>query len=94
MVIFLNTPADRIGDLSVASDAATALGKSQSQHDLSGASPTLRSHGGRHEQLVPIILSRPLKEPYFSRHLAGVSNSDIHDLLLNGFDPVKLLGIR
>jgi phosphonoacetate hydrolase len=77
-------PADRIGDLSVTSDAQTALGKSRAKHDLSGLSSGLRSHGGRHEQIVPIIVSRPLTEPYAARHQAGVQNSDLHDLLLNG----------
>ncbi|MDQ6671710.1 MAG: alkaline phosphatase family protein [Chloroflexota bacterium] len=77
-------PADRIGDLSVTADALTALGKSQAKHDLSGIAGGLRSHGGRHEQIVPIIVSRALKEPYARRHRAGVSNSDLHDLLLNG----------
>jgi phosphonoacetate hydrolase len=77
-------PADRIGDLSVASDAQTALGKSRAKHDLSGIDSGLRSHGGRHEQIVPIIVSHPLDESYAARHAAGVPNSDIHDLLLNG----------
>jgi len=77
-------PADRIGDLSVTSDAVTAVGKSEAKHDLSGIAGGLRSHGGRHEQIVPIIVSRPLREPYATRHRAGVSTSDLHDLLLNG----------
>lgn len=78
-------PIDRIGDLSITADASTALGKSASRHDLSGISAEgLRSHGGRHEQRVPIIVSRPLGEPYAKRHAAGVANADIHDLLLNG----------
>jgi phosphonoacetate hydrolase len=77
-------PADRIGELSLASDAQTALGKSRAKHDLSGIASGLRSHGGRHEQIVPIIVSRPLAEPYAARHSAGVPNSDLHDLLLNG----------
>ena len=77
-------PLDRIGDLSVAADAQTALGKSLAKHDLSGISSGLRSHGGRHEQIVPIIVSQPLTEAYAARHVAGVSNSEIHDLLLNG----------
>ena len=51
---------DRIGDLSVASDARTALGKSAAKHDLSVLAGPLRSHGGRHEQIVPIIVSHPL----------------------------------
>jgi phosphonoacetate hydrolase len=73
-------PSDRIGDLSVASDAQTALGKSRAKHDLSGIVAGLRSHGGRHEQIVPIIVSRPPAEPL----LTGVQNSDLHHLLLNG----------
>jgi phosphonoacetate hydrolase len=76
-------PADRIGDLSVTSDALTAIGKSEAKHDLSGISSGLRSHGGRHEQIVPIIVSRPLREPYATRHAAGVGNRDLHALLLN-----------
>lgn len=78
-------PIDRIGDLSVTADANTALGKSLTKHDLSGIeSGGLRSHGGRHEQLVPIIVSKPLREPYARRHAAGVANADLHDLILNG----------
>ena len=77
-------PSDRIGDLSVASDAQTALGKSLAKHDLSGLAGGLRSHGGRHEQIVPIIVSRPLAQAFATRHRAGLQSSDIHDLLLNG----------
>ena len=77
-------PADRIGDLSVASDARTALGKSAAKHDLSVLRGPLRSHGGRHEQIVPIIVSHPLTPGYARRHEIGVMNSDIHDLVLNG----------
>ena len=61
--VIFEHPADRIGDLSVTSDASTALGKSFAKHDLSGITTPLRSHGGRHEQLVPIIVSRPLQSP-------------------------------
>ena len=77
-------PADRIGDLSVGSDARTALGKSRAQHDLSLVESGLRSHGGRHEQIVPIIVSRPLSERYAAWHGAGVASRDLHDLILNG----------
>jgi phosphonoacetate hydrolase len=82
--VIFEHPLDRIGDLSITADARTALGKSVAKHDLSGIQSGLRSHGGRHEQLVPIIISRPLREPYATRHVAGVRNADIHDLLLNG----------
>jgi phosphonoacetate hydrolase len=77
-------PADRIGDLSVAADTRTALGKSRAQHDLSLIETGLRSHGGRHEQIVPIIVSHPLTERYAARLAAGTRNRDLHDLLLNG----------
>jgi phosphonoacetate hydrolase len=77
-------PRDRIGDLSITADAGTALGTSQAKHDLSGLGEGLRSHGGRHEQLVPIVVSRRLAEEYRVRHAAGVSNADLHDLVLNG----------
>jgi phosphonoacetate hydrolase len=84
--VIFEHPADRIGDLSVTADAETAVGKSRAKHDLSALGAGLRSHGGRHEQLVPIILSRPLREPYRTRHAAGATNADIHDLILNGID--------
>ena len=77
-------PADRIGDLSVASDARTALGTSRAKHDLSAVAAGLRSHGGRHEQIVPIVVSHPLAPRYAEWHRHGARNSDLHDLLLNG----------
>ena len=83
--VIFEHPADRIGDLSVTADAQTALGKSRARHDLSALGSTpLRSHGGRHEQIVPIILSEQPKEPYASRLAAGASSADIHELVLNG----------
>ena len=77
-------PADRIGDLSVAADARTALGHARARHDLGLVASGLRSHGGRHEQIVPIITSASLSPAYADRHRQGVANSDLHDLLLNG----------
>jgi phosphonoacetate hydrolase len=77
-------PVDRIGDLSVASDARTALGKSEAKHDLSLVESGLRSHGGRHEQIVPIVVSHPLTPPYAAWHASGVRNRDLFDLVLNG----------
>lgn len=78
-------PADRIGDLSVSSDAATVLGTSPEGHDLSRLYGPLRSHGGRHEQLVPIVTSQPLTGHWDAYHRTGTArNRDIHDLILNG----------
>jgi phosphonoacetate hydrolase len=84
--VIYSHPPDRIGDLSVAADARTALGKSAAKHDLSVLAGPLRSHGGRHEQIVPIIVSHALSPTYAERHRAGVENRDIHDLVLNGVE--------
>jgi phosphonoacetate hydrolase len=77
-------PADRIGDLSVAADASTALGTARAKHDLSVVGDGLRSHGGRHEQRVPIMVSHRLTPEFAARHAAGVRSRDLHHLLLNG----------
>lgn len=79
----LGLPADRIGDLVILSDRTTVLGTSQAQHDLSAVSEGLRSHGGRYEEMVPILLSDPvLSEPSLRR--CDLRNSDIFELVLNG----------
>jgi phosphonoacetate hydrolase len=78
----LSLPADRIGDLVILADADTALGKTEAAHDLSALHGPLRSHGGRHEQDVPLLLSeRPAGEAEALLE-EGVSNADIHWLLL------------
>ena len=75
----LSLPADRIGDLVMLGDRQTVFGKRASDHDLSALRGPLRSHGGRHEQEVPILCSTPLSPP------AGeLSNADVHFLLLGG----------
>ncbi|WP_218039270.1 alkaline phosphatase family protein [Mycolicibacterium agri] len=63
-------PADRIGDVIVIADAATALGRYAEWHDLSGLDAPLRSHGALGELQIPFIVNRrlprpePLDEPY------------------------------
>ena len=78
----LELPADRIGDLVVLGDDTTVLGHSAVRHDLSALDTPLRSHGGLHEQEVPIVVCQPLRPDA----LAGreLRNRDLHDLLLNG----------
>lgn len=77
-------PVDRIGDLAVTASADTALGRSAGDHDLTQLHGRLRSHGGRHEQPVPLIVSKPVDGPLARRFAAGVLRSrDIHDLVLN-----------
>lgn len=77
-------PFDRIGDLAVTAAADTALGRTASAHDLTQLHGALRSHGGRYEQLVPLIISGPVTGPLAERYAANVLRSrDIHDLILN-----------
>ena len=74
----LSLPADRIGDLVVLGDETTVFGKRPRDHDLSALRGPLRSHGGRHEQRVPILLSTAPAFP----PARGLTNADIHSLLL------------
>jgi phosphonoacetate hydrolase len=72
----LQLPADRIGDLVVLADAETAVGRTEGEHDLAALHGTLRSHGGRHEQAVPILLSER------NDRAEGALNSDVFHLLI------------
>jgi phosphonoacetate hydrolase len=74
-------PSDRIGDLVVCADAATVLGTSADEVDLGQLSGTLRSHGGLHEQEVPLVICHPLDDDVPSEH--DLQNADLYDLLLN-----------
>jgi phosphonoacetate hydrolase len=75
-------PPDRIGDLVVLADARTVLGKSRAAHDLSALNGhSLRSHGGLHERIVPIIVCQPLERGWVAER--ELHNRDLHDLLLN-----------
>ena len=77
-------PADRIGDIAVTSAADTVLGTYAHEHDLSGLHGALRSHGGRHEQPVPLITNRPVTGLLADRYRANTLRSrDLHDLVLN-----------
>jgi phosphonoacetate hydrolase len=79
----LDLPADRIGDTVVLGDRSTVLGKSAELHDLSAVQRGLRSHGGLHERVVPVVVCHPLR-PGFPRADAMLSNADLFDLMLNG----------
>jgi phosphonoacetate hydrolase len=59
-VLKLELAPDRIGDLVVLSGRDVVVGKSPEHHDLSVLKGGLRSHGGRYEELVPLVLSKPL----------------------------------
>jgi phosphonoacetate hydrolase len=75
----LSLPADRIGELVVLGDRSTVLGKSAAYHDLSAVQRGLRSHGGLHEQAVPIVVTSPLR----SSLTRPLTNADIFELVLN-----------
>lgn len=56
----LELAPDRIGDLVVLSGRDVVVGKTEADHDLSVLKGGLRSHGGRYEEMVPLVISRPL----------------------------------
>ncbi len=55
----MELPEDRMGDLVVASGRDVVLGRTPAWHDLSAIQSGLRSHGGRYEEMVPMIISEP-----------------------------------
>jgi phosphonoacetate hydrolase len=76
----LELPADRIGDVVVLADRFTTLGTTPAEHDLSGLDAPLRSHGGRGEQSVPLIVNRPAPQLDRTRRWR---NFDVFDIALN-----------
>ncbi len=55
-------PEDRLGDLIIVSGGSKVIGTRETEHDLSTLNEPLRSHGGLDEQIVPMIINRPVKE--------------------------------
>jgi phosphonoacetate hydrolase len=80
----LELPEDRIGDLLISSKRNVTLGRTEKHHDLSVLRGGLRSHGGRYEEMVPFIFSRPLNSEYHSRQAGDPRNFDLFSFLLNG----------
>ncbi|MPZ16652.1 MAG: phosphonoacetate hydrolase [Luteitalea sp.] len=80
----LELPPDRIGDLCVLSGRDVVLGRTAADHDLSLLRGGLRSHGGRYEEMVPMIVSRPLTPRYEALVAGDPRNFDIFDLTCNG----------
>ena len=60
----LELAPDRIGDICVLSGRDVVVGKTPADHDLSVLTGGLRSHGGRYEEMVPLLLSEPLNQEY------------------------------
>jgi phosphonoacetate hydrolase len=72
-------PGDRIGDIVATSTVHKVLGTSRDRHDLSGLTEPLRSHGGITEEIVPMIVNRPVTLP--TGH--SLRNFDVFDVALN-----------
>jgi len=73
-------PPDRLGDLIVVSTIHKVLGTTADRHDLSQLKEPLRSHGGVTEQIVPLIVTRPVTGIAPDHRLR---NFDIFDVALN-----------
>lgn len=82
--VILEQPADRIGDLIVLAARDVVLGRKASYHDLAALDGTLRSHGGRYEEMVPMVLSHPLNREYRIKAGGDARNFDIFDFTING----------
>ena len=78
-------PPDRIGELVVLADQDTVLGRTPDWHELADVAEGLRSHGGLHEGVVPMICNRPLTDQYAELLASGrARNWDLFDFLCNG----------
>jgi phosphonoacetate hydrolase len=73
-------PNDRVGDIVVISQRDVVLGTRRAEHDLSGLTVPLRSHGGLSEQQVPLIFNRRVADWPANRRLR---NFDVFDVALN-----------
>ena len=80
----LEQPEDRTGDLVVLAGRDVVLGRRPQYHDLSALDGTLRSHGGRYEEMVPMIISHPLNPTYKRKASSDPRNFDIFDFTING----------
>jgi phosphonoacetate hydrolase len=80
----LEQPADRTGDLIVLSARDVVVGKTAAHHDLKALDGTLRSHGGRYEEMVPMVISHPLNAIYKLKAQGDPRNFDIFDFTVNG----------
>ena len=80
----MELPEDRMGDLVVASARNVVLGRTPAYHDLTALAGALRSHGGRYEEMVPLVFSEPLNADYAAGAAGDVRNFDIFEFTCNG----------
>ncbi len=74
---------ERIGDLYVFSGRNWVLGRNPEAHDVKALKKTLRSHGGRYEEMVPILVSEPLNSEYHRIAQGDPRNFDIFAFACN-----------
>ncbi|MGC4016305.1 MAG: phosphonoacetate hydrolase [Luteolibacter sp.] len=79
----LELAPDRIGDLTVLCGRDYVVGKTPEHHDLSVLKGGLRSHGGRYEEMVPLLLSEPLNAEYVRKSQGDPRNFDVFDFACN-----------
>jgi phosphonoacetate hydrolase len=80
----MDLPPDRMGDFVVCSGRNLVLGRTPEWHDLKFIEHGLRSHGGRYEEMVPLIISKPLKPEYAAKAQGDPRNFDLFDFICNG----------
>jgi phosphonoacetate hydrolase len=80
----LELPGDRIGDLIVMSGRDVVIGRIPEYHDLSLIKGGLRSHGGRYEEMVPLVITESLTDEYRAKAAADPRNFDVFDFVCNG----------
>lgn len=80
----LELAPDRIGDLVVLSGRNVVLGRAPEYHDLDAVASGLRSHGGRYEEMVPLLISEPLTEKHHRIAAGDPRNFDVFDFVING----------
>ena len=76
-------PSDRVGDIVVVSTKHVVLGTRRADHDLSGLTVPLRSHGGISEQEVPLLLNRRVDALPSAGEGKRLRNFDVFDVALN-----------
>jgi len=68
----------------VMSGRDVVVGRSPELHDLKALRGGLRSHGGRYEEMVPLVISHPLRPEYRARAGGDPRNFDVFDFAVNG----------
>lgn len=80
----LEQPLNRLADVVVLSGRDVVLGRKPEYHALKELDSTLRSHGGRYEEMVPMLISHRLNPDYYRRASGDPRNFQIFDFTING----------